>query len=58
MKVKSMKSHEDRVLKLSQCAKQLSEIVDASQDEKIMESDINSFLAKWTSLMDKLVQYS
>lgn len=50
-----MKSHEERVLKLSQHAKQFSELPDATQDEKIMESDINAFLAKWTGLMDKLV---
>ncbi|XP_075226861.1 dystrophin isoform X2 [Lycorma delicatula] len=55
VKVKSMKSHEERVLKLSQHAKQFSELPDATQDEKIMESDINAFLAKWTGLMDKIL---
>ncbi|RZF40413.1 hypothetical protein LSTR_LSTR015750 [Laodelphax striatellus] len=58
VKVKSMKSHEERVIKLGQRSKQLIARPHAGQEEADADANIQEFVTKWTTLMEKLIPKS
>lgn len=53
--MKSMKSHEDRIKKLSGKAKDLEGNAVAGDDGKAIEREMSGFVEKWDDLLKKCV---